>query len=512
MLTLINVLAQLFIFLVGLGIFVIAIVYVLDRVQKKQAIRRNFPVIGRFRYWFEHLGEFFRQYFFALDREEMPFNRAERSWVYRAAKGENNIVAFGSTRDLRPVGTVIFVNCAFPTLKRDAVDTTEVTLGPFADAPYTTQSVFHISGMSYGAISKPAVLALSNGARQSGIWMNTGEGGLAPQHLESGADLVFQIGTAKYGVRDAEGNLSDERLAAVASHEQVRMFEIKLSQGAKPGFGGQLMAKKVTGFSMHLVPRTTLAQKMDALSSQSNIAGYKAVLVGASHIGKYMPLLMTAAGTIQPAKVLIIGAGVAGLQAIATAKRLGSQVEAFDVRPVVKEQVESLGAKFVEVPADEDDGVGEGGYAKETSDEYKQKQAELLKVHIAKSDLVITTALIPGRPAPKIITEEMVNGMHGGSAIMDLASENGGNCELTKPGEIYTRNGVIIDGLFNIPGTMPIHASQVYSKNVSALVNYMSPEGKLNLDIDDEIISGSMFTHNGEITDERTADALKGDS
>lgn len=246
MLTLINVLAQLFVFLVGVGILVIAVVYVLDRVQKKHAIRRNFPVIGRFRYWFEHLGEFFRQYFFALDREEMPFNRAERSWVYRAAKGENNIVAFGSTRDLRPVGTVIFVNCAFPTLKKDAVDTTEITLGPFADSPYTTQSVFHISGMSYGAISKPAVMALSNGARRAGIWMNTGEGGLAPQHLEGGADLVFQIGTANYGVRDAAGNLSDERLAAVAAHEQVRMFEIKLSQGAKPGKGGILPAIKVT--------------------------------------------------------------------------------------------------------------------------------------------------------------------------------------------------------------------------------------------------------------------------
>ena len=246
MLNLINVLAQLFVFLVGAGTLVIAIVYVLDRVQKKQAIRRNFPVIGRFRYWFEHLGEFFRQYFFALDREEMPFNRAERAWVYRAAKGENNIVAFGSTRDLRPVGTVIFVNGAFPTLKKDTVDTSEVTLGPFADSPYTTRSVFHISGMSYGAISKPAVLALSSGAQHSGIWMNTGEGGLAPQHLEGGADLVFQIGTAKYGVRDAEGNLSDERLAAVASHEQVRMFEIKLSQGAKPGKGGILPAEKVT--------------------------------------------------------------------------------------------------------------------------------------------------------------------------------------------------------------------------------------------------------------------------
>ena len=191
----------------------------------------------------------------------------------------------------------------------------------------------------------------------------------------------------------------------------------------------KLQGNKITAFSMHLVPRTTLAQKMDALSSQSNIAGYKAVLIGASHIAKYMPLLMTAAGTIKPSKTLVIGAGVAGLQAIATAKRLGAQVSAFDVRPVVKEQVESLGAKFVEVTSDSDDGVGEGGYAKETSDEYKQKQAELLKDHIGNSDLVITTALIPGRPAPKIITKEMVDGMKGGTAIMDLASENGGNCE-----------------------------------------------------------------------------------
>ena len=198
----------------------------------------------------------------------------------------------------------------------------------------------------------------------------------------------------------------------------------------------KLIKKKITGFSMHLIPRTTLAQKMDALSSQSNIAGYKAVLIGASHLGKYMPLLMTAAGTIPPAKVLILGAGVAGLQAIATAKRLGAQVEAFDVRPIVKEQVESLGAKFVEVAADSDDGVGEGGYAKETSDEYKQKQQALIKEHIAKSDIVITTALIPGRPAPLLIPKDMVEGMKPGSVIIDLAAENGGNCELTKGGKI----------------------------------------------------------------------------
>ena len=272
----------------------------------------------------------------------------------------------------------------------------------------------------------------------------------------------------------------------------------------------RLQEKQITAFSMHLVPRTTLAQKMDALSSQSNIAGYKAVLIGASHIAKYMPLLMTAAGTIKPSKTLVIGAGVAGLQAIATAKRLGAQVSAFDVRPVVKEQVESLGAKFVEVVSDSDDGVGEGGYAKETSDEYKQKQAELLKEHIGNSDLVITTALIPGRPAPKIITKEMVDGMKGGSAIMDLASENGGNCEYTQPGKVIDHNGITIDGSFNIPGTMPIHASQVYAKNISALVMYLCPDGELILDMDDEIVSGALFTHNGEITNERTKEALGG--
>jgi NAD(P) transhydrogenase subunit alpha len=190
---------------------------------------------------------------------------------------------------------------------------------------------------------------------------------------------------------------------------------------------------------------------------------------------------------------------------------LGSQVHAFDVRPVVKEQVESLGAKFVEVESDDSDGVGEGGYAKETSEEYKAKQALLLKEYIAKSDLVITTALIPGRPAPKIITKDMVDGMNGGSAIMDLASENGGNCEYTQSGKVINHNGITIDGSFNIPGTMPIHASQVYAKNVSALVTYLCPDGELNLDLEDEIVSGAMFTHNGGVVDERTKDAIEGE-
>ena len=266
--------------------------------------------------------------------------------------------------------------------------------------------------------------------------------------------------------------------------------------------------RSLTGFSMHLVPRTTLAQKMDALSSQANIAGYKSVLMAASRLSVYMPLLMTAAGTIRPAKVLVLGAGVAGLQAIATAKRLGAQVEAFDVRPVVKEQVESLGAKFIQVEAGEDEGVGEGGYAKETSDEYKRLQQQLIHDHISKADVVITTALIPGRPAPLLIPTSMVDAMKSGSIIMDLASENGGNCELTKKDETITHNGVIIDGTSNIPGTMPVHASELYAKNVAALLTYMVKDGELNLDLNDEIISGSMYTHNGEITHKPTKETL----
>ena len=271
-----------------------------------------------------------------------------------------------------------------------------------------------------------------------------------------------------------------------------------------------LQEKKVTAYSMHLIPRTTLAQKMDALSSQTNIAGYKAVLIGASHIDKYMPLLMTAAGTISPAKVLVLGAGVAGLSAIATAKRLGAQVEASDVRPEVKEQVESLGAKFLEVDSDSDDGVGEGGYAKETSDEYKKKQAALLAERIADSDIVVTTALIPGRPAPILITDEMVKSMRSGSVVMDLAAENGGNCSLTKPDELVNIDGVLVDGTVNLAGTMSVHASQLYSKNVSAFILHGYDKEKKEFNLEDEIMTGSMFVHDGQIVDERTKTAVEG--
>jgi len=224
----------------------IAVAYLIDVTQTSQAVRRNFPVIGRFRYFFEHMGEFFRQYFFAMDREELPFNRAQRSWVYRAAKNVDNTTAFGSTRDLRQPGGIIFVNAPYPTLGQDAVPPDPITIGSDCPMPYTTASLVNVSGMSYGALSKPAVQALSRGAAKAGCWLNTGEGGLSPYHLEGGGDIVFQIGTAKYGVRTLEGKLSDDKLRAIAELPQVRMLELKLSQGAKPGKGGMLPGEKVS--------------------------------------------------------------------------------------------------------------------------------------------------------------------------------------------------------------------------------------------------------------------------
>lgn len=224
----------------------IAVIYVIDKRQNESSIRRNYPVIGRFRYLFEHLGEFFRQYFFAMDREEMPFNRSDRSWVYRAAKKVDRTLAFGSTRNLNQTGTAVFLNSAFPTLTEDAVEPSAVTVGPYCSKPYKTNSVFNISGMSYGALSKPAVTALANGAAKAGCWINTGEGGVSPMHLNSGADLVVQIGTAKYGVRNAKGELCQDKLRELAAHDNVKMFEIKMSQGAKPGKGGMLPGGKVS--------------------------------------------------------------------------------------------------------------------------------------------------------------------------------------------------------------------------------------------------------------------------
>ena len=245
-LTTLNILATLLVVAIGIGILVVAVLYVIDRTQTAHAIRRNYPVIGRLRYFFEHMGEFFRQYFFAMDREEMPFNRAQRSWAYRAAKNIDNTAAFGSTRDLRPIGTPMFVACPFPTLDKDAKEPAAVTIGPHCQHPYTQNRIFNISGMSYGALSRVAVKSLSRGAGHAGCWYNTGEGAMSEFHLEGGCDIVFQIGTAKYGCRKEDGAFCDDTIAEVAARPEVKMFEIKLSQGAKPGKGGILPGEKVT--------------------------------------------------------------------------------------------------------------------------------------------------------------------------------------------------------------------------------------------------------------------------
>ena len=241
-----GVLAILFVSIIGLVTLIGAVLFVVDITQNEDAIRKNYPVIGRFRYLFAKLGEFFRQYFFAMDREEMPFNRAEREWVYRSSEGVDNTVAFGSTRNLNPVGSAIFVNCPFPTLDEDATEPPPLVIGPYARKPYEAQSIINISAMSYGSLSKPAVRALSKGAALAGCWLNTGEGGISEHHLVGGCDVVFQIGTAKYGARDEDGGLGDEKLRQAAAHEQVKMIELKLSQGAKPGKGGILPGAKVT--------------------------------------------------------------------------------------------------------------------------------------------------------------------------------------------------------------------------------------------------------------------------
>jgi NAD(P) transhydrogenase subunit alpha len=262
-----------------------------------------------------------------------------------------------------------------------------------------------------------------------------------------------------------------------------------------------LAARGVTAFSLELLPRISRAQSMDALSSQASAAGYKAVLIAGERLGKFFPMMMTAAGTVAPARVLVMGAGVAGLQAIATARRLGAVVSAYDVRPAVKEEVQSLGATFIELQLEAQE--GEGGYAREQSEEFLRKQRELIGEHVAKSDVVITTAAVPGRRAPLLVTGDMVRAMRPGAVIVDLASETGGNVELTRPGEDVDVNGVTIIGTRNIPATMPLATSQLYARNVANLLLHLVKDGAINLDFEDEITKGACVTHDGEIVNER---------
>ncbi len=275
-----------------------------------------------------------------------------------------------------------------------------------------------------------------------------------------------------------------------------------------PEIAKKCAEKGIDLISMDMIPRTSLAQKMDALSSQANLAGYKSVLLAANELGKIFPLMMTAAGTISPAKVVIMGAGVAGLQALGTAKRLGAVVEVSDIRPSVKEEVQSLGGKFIEVETEENM-QDSGGYAKEASAEFLQKQKEVIFKHVTEADIVITTALVPGKKAPVLVTEEMVKKMRPGSVVLDMATEFGGNCEISEKGKTVKKYGVTIIGEPNLPSLVPHHASDMYSKNILNLIQHIGKEGKVTLNLEDEIVKGSLITKNGEVINQRVKDLIK---
>jgi NAD(P) transhydrogenase subunit alpha len=312
------------------------------------------------------------------------------------------------------------------------------------------------------------------------------------------ADILLQVRTSPPGQQDDYAALKPSCL----------IIGLCDPLGAPQDSAG-IAAKGFSLISMELIPRITRAQAMDVLSSQANIAGYKAVIMAAEACPRIFPMMMTAAGTIPPAKVFVIGAGVAGLQAIATAKRLGAVVSAFDVRAAVKEQVQSVGAKFVELPVETGDAQDKGGYAKAQSEDQQRKQAALMAKVVAESDVIVTTAAVPGKPAPKLIAASAVERMQPGSVIVDLAAERGGNCELTVPGETVVRHGVKIIGCLNIPATVPYHASAMYANNLVKLVALLvDKEGKLNLDIADEVIAGCLVCQGGQIIHPRVREAL----
>jgi H+-translocating NAD(P) transhydrogenase subunit alpha len=339
--------------------------------------------------------------------------------------------------------------------------------------------------------------------------------------LEKGAGVKANFTDADYEKAGASLSSADEifsssdilikvRAATSAEISRIKKGTVYISflnPLAEPATSAQLAKQGVTAFSMELIPRTSRAQSMDALSSQANIGGYKAVLVAANAIGKYLPMLTTAAGTVPPAKVLVIGVGVAGLQAIATARRLGAVVSAFDIRPEVKEQVMSLGAKFVEAKI-EVDARAEGGYAKEVSEDTKRKLQEALAESVAASDIVITTAQVPGKKAPVLVTREMVARMKSGSVVIDMAAEQGGNVEGSKPGETVASGGASILGPVNLPSSMPVHASQLYSRNILSLLGLLVKDGKLNLDFNDDIIKGACVAHEGAVVNDRVKGLL----
>lgn len=347
------------------------------------------------------------------------------------------------------------------------------------------------------------------------VWVEAGAGERAfsddAAYEAAGAKIISDTATlwseADILLKVSPPQVRDDGRSEVDLLKEGAVLVCFLNPLGNPALAQKLAERKITSMSMEMIPRTTRAQSMDALSSQASIAGYKAVLIAAAALPKYFPMLTTAAGTIAPAKVFIMGAGVAGLQAIATARRLGSIVEAFDIRPAVKEEVQSLGAKFVEVKLDEET-TAAGGYAKEISEDSKKRTQELVAQHVKTADIVITTALVPGRKAPLLVTEEMVMQMKPGSVIVDIAAEQGGNCACTEPGKDIVKHGVTIIGPINLPSSVPVHASQLYAKNVTSLLQLMLKEKALNIDFADDIIEATCITHAGEIRNARVKEAL----
>jgi H+-translocating NAD(P) transhydrogenase subunit alpha len=347
------------------------------------------------------------------------------------------------------------------------------------------------------------------------VWVEAGAGERAfsddAAYEAAGAKIISDTATlwseADILLKVSPPQVRDDGRSEVDLLKEGAVLVCFLNPLGNPALAQKLAERKITSMSMEMIPRTTRAQSMDALSSQASIAGYKAVLIAAAALPKYFPMLTTAAGTIAPAKVFIMGAGVAGLQAIATARRLGSIVEAFDIRPAVKEEVQSLGAKFVEVKLDEET-TAAGGYAKEISEDSKKRTQELVAQHVKTADIVITTALVPGRKAPLLVTEEMVMQMKPGSVIVDIAAEQGGNCACTEPGKDIVKHGVTIIGPINLPSSVPVHASQLYAKNVTSLLQLILKEKALNIDFADDIIEATCITHAGEIRNARVKEAL----
>ncbi len=359
------------------------------------------------------------------------------------------------------------------------------------------------------ALTPDAAAALIKGGLEVVIETGAGDGAFHP-------DLVFEQAGARiapdadtlYAQADVLLKVQKPALAEVDRLREGAVLVSFLQALTSPDLVQRLAARRITSFGMEGIPRISRAQKMDALSSQANIAGYKAVLIAGESLAKFFPMLMTAAGTVFAARVLVIGAGVAGLQAVATARRLGAQVWGYDVRSAVKEQVESLGAKFLEFDLGVADAEDTGGYAKALSAEASRRQQEMLAEGVKDFDVVITTALVPGRPAPRLVPKETVAGMRPGSVIVDLAAEAGGNCELTEPDTVVVKHGITIHGPTNLPATMPVHASQLYARNVTELLREFVRDGALALDFDDEVIRAACVTHGGEIVSDAVKTAL----